>query len=74
MRKSRFSEGQIIGTVKEAEAGRAMEDLRRDQRISRETFYRWPGGWPAASTRQGPPASSASLPIRFRRTMGQLMN
>ena len=48
MRKSRSSQEQIIGILKEAEAGRAVKDLCLDHGVSRETFYRWRrkfGGW-----------------------------
>ena len=41
MRKSRFTEKQIIGFLKEVEAGRTVRDLAREHNISEQTFYRW---------------------------------
>ena len=41
MRKSRFSEIQIIGVVKEHEAGARVADLCRRHGISAPTLYNW---------------------------------
>ncbi|MEP5863293.1 MAG: transposase, partial [Lentilitoribacter sp.] len=41
MRKSRFSEEQIIGILKEHQAGEAAKKLCRKHGISDETFYKW---------------------------------
>ena len=41
MKGKRFSEEQIIGVLKESEAGRRLPDLLRKHGISAGTFYRW---------------------------------
>jgi putative transposase len=39
--KRRFTEEQIIGILREAEAGRPVKEVLRDHGISQDTFYRW---------------------------------
>jgi len=41
MRKTRFTESQIINALKEHESGKNILDLCRELQISRNTFYLW---------------------------------
>ena len=41
MKRSRFSDEQIIGILKEQEAGSATADVCRRHGISGATFYKW---------------------------------
>lgn len=41
MRKSKFSDEDVIGILKEAEAGAAVTEVCRRHGISGHTFYRW---------------------------------
>lgn len=43
MKKSRFTEEQIIGMIKEQESGIKTADLCRKHGISAATFYTWKG-------------------------------
>lgn len=41
MRKSKWSDAQIIGMLQEAEAGTPVTEICRRVGVSTETFYRW---------------------------------
>jgi putative transposase len=48
MKKKRFSVEQIVGVLKQAEAGVPVVELIRKVGISEQTFYRWKAkyiGW-----------------------------
>ncbi len=41
MRKSKFTDNQIMAVLKRAEIGEAVPDLCRELTISTATFYKW---------------------------------
>ena len=41
MKRKRFTEEQIIGILKEADAGTAVTELCRKHGMSNPTFYKW---------------------------------
>jgi putative transposase len=41
MSKSKHSEAAIIGVLKQVEAGRKIEDVAREQGVSKHTIYAW---------------------------------
>ena len=56
MKWKRFTEEQIIGILKESDAGAKNQELCRKDWISEETFYRW------RSKYGGMQVSEATLP------------
>jgi|SRR5665213_1524647 len=41
MRKSRFTEAQIMGILRQVEGGLALADVCREHAVSSATFYKW---------------------------------
>jgi len=41
VKRSKYSESQIVSILKEAEAGVSLEELTRQHGISKATYYKW---------------------------------
>lgn len=41
MKKTRFTESQIIGILKQQQAGQSVNDICREHGVSQATFYNW---------------------------------
>ena len=41
MKKSKFTESQIIGILKQQESGKTVADICREHGLSQPTFYQW---------------------------------
>ena len=41
MKKSRYTETQIVKAIKEHEAGKSVQDICRELGVSNVTFYNW---------------------------------
>ena len=55
MKRTRYTEGQIVAILKEAEAGIPVEELSRKNGFSKSAFYKWKakyGGMDTSSLRR----------------------
>lgn len=52
MKKSKFTESQIIKILKENEAGRSASEICREHGISQGTFYNWRKKYSGMEVRQ----------------------
>ena len=64
MKKSRFTEAQIVKILKEYESGKQTKDLCREYGISVPTFYSWKqkyGGMDAQQLKELNPSDSTKV-------------
>ena len=52
MRKSKFTESQIVGILAEGESGLAMGDVCRKHGISNATYYQWKSKYAGVSANE----------------------
>ena len=52
MSKSNHSEAQMIGALKQLEAGRKAEDMAREVGVSKHTIYAWKGGMDVSAAQE----------------------
>lgn len=62
MKKSKFSESQIVAILKEGEAGVAVEQILRKHGISRATYYGWKSKYGGATIAGEAYAASSAAP------------
>ena len=63
MKKSKFSESQIVGILKEQEQGKAVADICRGHGISQGTFYQWKAKYSGVDVAQLTPMKELELEL-----------
>ena len=72
MRKSRYSEEQIIRVLRQVESGQKVKDVIREHGISEQTYYRWKskyGGMEVSEARR----LNLNLPCRCRLVSSEIV-
>jgi len=59
MRKSRFTESQIVGILKQGETGIPVAEILRQHNISKATYFHWRAKYAGASVDELSPARGA---------------
>jgi putative transposase len=52
MRKSRFTETQIVEILKQGDAGMPVAEIARQHGISRQTYFKWKGKYAGATVNE----------------------
>lgn len=52
MKKTKFTEAQIVNALKEYEAGKSVTDICRDLSINKQTLYNWKKKYSGMDTSQ----------------------
>jgi putative transposase len=63
MSKSRHTEAQMIGALKQLEAGRKAEDVAREVGVSKHTLYAWKAKYGGMDVSQAQEAKVADLSL-----------
>ncbi len=65
MRKSKYTEEQIIGFLRQAEAGMAVKELGRKHGFSDASFYKWRAKYGGMNVPDASTGSTARLDSQF---------